>query len=90
VKTRTAAAVFLMPECISLIWVAALNLNLNLNLTVAFGQVQNDRGAGAIQLVAHGDGSGQLLQNRLKPRDESQRRSINLQFFMVEQAVHSD
>jgi len=41
-------------------------------------------------VTAHGDRFGQLLQNRLKPRDESQGFFINVQLFMVEQVIHSD
>jgi hypothetical protein len=54
-------------------------------LAVAFGQVQNDRSAGAIQLIAHRDRFGQRLQNWFKPGDESQGFLINAQFLMVEQ-----
>ena len=55
---------------------------------VAFGKVQNDRGTGPIQLVRHGDRFGQLSQQGPEPGDEGQRFLINLQFLMVEEAIH--
>ena len=58
-------------------------------LPVAFGKVQSNGGAGAIQMVTHGDRFGKFLPQWLQPGDESQRFLINFQLFMVEIAIHS-